>query len=81
MLENTATVTRAAIENLMAGLSEHDEVYAALVACQSRLNGIVWNRWVDEHNHKIRVQAAARDRMAFAKRHKSRGDRDTPAAL
>lgn len=73
MVENTATTTRAAIENLMAGLSEHDEVYAALVACQSRLNGIVWNRWVDGHNHKIRVQAAARDRVAFKRRHRSHG--------
>lgn len=70
MEKNTATTTRAAIEALMAGLSEHDEVYAALVACQSRLNSICWNRWVDSHNASIRMLAASRQRAAFAKRHK-----------
>lgn len=70
MVENTATITRGAIEALMTGLSEHDDVYGALVACQSRLNGICWNRWVDSHNATIRVRAAKRERAAFVRRHK-----------
>lgn len=72
MVENTATITRGAIEALMSGLSEHDDVYGALVACQSRLNGICWNRWVDSHNAAIRLTAAKRERTAFAGRHKGR---------
>jgi len=65
MLENTATITRAAIESLMADLSEHDDVYSALTACQTRLNAIAWNRFADYHRQ---LQQAKR-RATFVRRH------------
>lgn len=66
MLENTATTTRTAIENLMAGLNVDDDVYGALTACQTRLNAIAWNRFVAHHQE---LQQAKR-RATFARRHK-----------
>jgi hypothetical protein len=65
MTDNTATTTRAAIEKIMTGLSEDDDVYGALAACQARLNAIAWNRFAAFHQQ---VQQAKR-RATFRRRH------------
>lgn len=70
MIENTATVTRAAIEALMSTLSEDDDVYSALVGCQQRLSMIAWNRFADHHERLARNKTRAKRRASFVRRHK-----------
>lgn len=70
MGENTATITRAAIEALMSGLSQDDDVYGALVGCQQRINIICWNRFADRHQELARQGAISKRRASFVRRHK-----------
>jgi hypothetical protein len=70
MVENTAAITRGAIEALMADLSEDDDVYGALVACTQRLNAICWNRFAARHQETARQRTATKRRSAFVARHK-----------
>lgn len=72
MVENTATITRAAIEALMADLSEDDDVYGALVACQQRLNGICWNRFATRIQESSRLRTIIKRRNSFVRRHTAR---------
>lgn len=65
MLTNTATTARSAIEALMSPLSADDDVYAALAACQARLNAICWNRFAAHHQ----MLQQAKRRATFARRH------------
>lgn len=65
MIENTATRMRDTLEHLMHNLSEEDEVYQALGACQARLNTIVWNRYATHHQ----MLQQAKRRATFARRH------------
>lgn len=70
MVENTATITRGAIEALMANLSQDDDVYGALVACTQRLNAICWDRFAAHHQEIARKRTATKRRNAFVGRHK-----------
>lgn len=69
MVENTATITRAAIEALMSTLSPDDDVYGALVGCQQRINAICWNRFAARHQEAAKARADSKRRSAFVRRH------------